>query len=196
MMTTPLQLPVHYFGSAVTILSTTQPDGTTNLTPISSTWSLADRYVLGLATMNQGARNLERTGEVVVNLPDASLVPAIEAMALTTGAADVPAIKHGVYRRERDKWGLSGLTPEAGSLIAPDRVLECPVQIECVLESSLPLTEEMRAYHVRILQVHAHEGIVTPSGRVDTSRWTPVYYTFRHYFAQGREVGINVRADQ
>ena len=63
-------LQVLYFGTPVALLSTTMPDGSTNLTPMSSAWALGDCYVLGLGFGGQGVANLMRTGEVVVNLPD------------------------------------------------------------------------------------------------------------------------------
>ncbi len=72
---------------------------------------------------------------------------------------------------------------------------ECPVQIETTLEAVHPVVEGAASFHVRVHRVHVAGDLVTPQGRVDTTRWVPLFYTFRHYFGQGQEVGRNFRAE-
>lgn len=188
---------VFYFGTPVVLISTTMPDGRTNLTPISSAWALGDRYVLGMVTWNQGTRNALRTGQLVINLPDVSLVDAIERMAPTTGAAPIPSIKRDRYRHERDKWRLADLTPAPSELVLPERVAECPVQLEAEVAGSMPITAEAIALSARVVRAHAHDAVVVPStSYIDLDRWRPLYYTFRHYYAQGSRVGVNFKAEQ
>ena len=43
-----------YFGTPVVLITTRNPDGSTNITPMSSAWALADRVVIGLAGGGQG----------------------------------------------------------------------------------------------------------------------------------------------
>lgn len=188
---------VLYFGTPVVLISTSMPDGATNLTPISSAWALGDRYVLGMGTANQGTQNLVRTGQLVINLPDASLVGAIERIAPTTGAPIVPEGRRDGYRHEPDKWQLAGLTPTPSDLVAPARVAECPVQLEAEVMSTAPVAAGAVAVTTRVVRIHAHEAVVVPgSSHIDLEQWRPLYYTFRHYFAQGDRVGVNFRADQ
>lgn len=48
----------------------------------------------------------------------------------------------------------------------------------------------------KVLQVHAHDDIVLPNGQhIDTERWSPLLYVFRHYFGLGDRVGRNFRAE-
>jgi hypothetical protein len=48
----------------------------------------------------------------------------------------------------------------------------------------------------RVLQVHAHADIVHPASQhIDTSRWSPLLYVFRHYFGIGRRLGRNFRSE-
>lgn len=196
--TVPIRPSVHYFGTPVVLLSTAMPDGRSNLTPISSAWSLGDTYVLGLGAANQGAVNLQRTGEVVLNLPDAALAANVERIAATTGADVVPLHKADRYRTEHDKWALGGFTPRPSELVGPDRVAECPVQIEARLERTVTMNAEGAiAVHVEVARVHAHPSLVVPgTDHVDLDRWRPLYYTFRHYFAQGDRVGVSFKAEQ
>ena len=186
----------HYFGSLVALLTTENPDGSTNITPMSSAWSLGDHFVLGLSSLHQGFANLIRTGEVVLNLPDEAMAGSIERIAMTTGSPEVPLEKTGMYRSEPDKWSLAGWTPMPSETVAPQRISEAPVHIEAGLENAWPLDEGLHAVQVRVRRVHARHDLVLDSGRVDVAAWSPVFYTFRHYFGQGRHLGENRRAEQ
>lgn len=187
---------VYYFGTPVVLLTTSMLDGSSNITPISSAWALGDSYVLGLGARGQGAINLLRTGEVVVNLPDAALAANIERIASTTGATVVPPHKEGLYRHEPDKWTLGRFTPVPSSEVSPARIQECPVQMEAAIGEVMQLGEDAVAVSVNVLKTHAHTSIVLPgTSHLDLDRWTPLYYTFRHYFAQGERMAVNFRAE-
>ncbi len=71
-------------------------------------------------TRKDTLRNVEETGEFVVNV----VSEAISAAANAT-AAEVPP--------EVDEFVLSGLTPQASDLVRPARVAESPAQMECKL---------------------------------------------------------------
>lgn len=187
--------PVHYFGSAVALVTTMNVDGTSNITPISSTWSLGDHYVLGIANVNHGAANPTRTEECVINFADTSLVERVERLAPTTGAAPVPEQKRQRYRSELDKWHLAGFTLEPSTRVAPPRVAECPVQIEASLERALPLDETFAAYDVRVRAVHVHHALEVPgTNHIDIREWKPLYYTFRRYYGQGEHLSCTFKA--
>ncbi|MCK6602063.1 MAG: flavin reductase family protein [Bacteroidetes bacterium] len=70
-------------------------------------------------------RNIEATGEYVVNIVSESFV---EQMNRTS--ADVPP--------EEDEFLLSGLTPADSSVVKPKRVLESPISFECRLTGIVP----------------------------------------------------------
>ena len=132
---------VLYFGTPVALVSTLNPDGTTNLSPMSSAWSLGDRLVLGFGTRGRAYENLVRHAECVVNLPSADLVAHVERLAPTTGVAPVPEAKAAMgYRHEADKFSVAGLTPAPSHDVAPERVADCPLQIEARVLDVRPLT--------------------------------------------------------
>ncbi len=188
---------VFYFGTPVVLLTTSMPDGGTNITPISSAWALGATYVLGLGTDGQGTRNLLRTRELVINLPDATLARGVERLAPTTGAAEVPPGKRERYRHEPDKWRLAGLTPAPSLGVAPDRVAECPVQLEARVSAVVPFDEDAVAVHATVLHTHVHADLVVDgTSYIDLDRWRPMYYTFRHYFAQGERLAVSFKAEQ
>src|SRR3954469_2424589 len=122
-------LKVHYYGTPVVLVSSTNPDGTTNLAPMSSAWWLGQEAVLGLATSSQTTQNLLRTGEAVLNLAPSSLVEQVDRLALLTGTPELSEHKRATgYRYEPRKFEAAGLTRQPSELVAPDRVLECPIQ--------------------------------------------------------------------
>jgi len=65
-------------------------------------------------------RNVEETGEFVINVVSEAIAAAANATA-----AEVPP--------EVDEFVLSGLTPVASELVRPARVAESPAQMECKL---------------------------------------------------------------
>lgn len=192
-----------YVGTPVALLTTRNPDGTTNISPMSSAWALADRVVLGLLGNAQGAANLARERELVINFPDPSLWREVEALAPTTGADPVPQAKQAMgFVFEPDKFGRAGLTAQPSETVAPERIRECPIQMEAELladhEAANGPTEDQPAFRIfetRVRRVHARADLVVPGTQhVDPARWSPLLYVFRHYFGTGPDLGKTFRA--
>jgi flavin reductase (DIM6/NTAB) family NADH-FMN oxidoreductase RutF len=192
-----------YFGTPVALISTLNARGQANLSPMSSVWALGDRVVLGLANDSQGCENFLKTREAVVNLPGPAQCAAVEALAPTTGRHPVPEDKQAMgYRHESDKFSLAKFTPIASRFVGPPRIAECPLQLEVqllaahdalVLEGDDP---EFVILEAKVLQVHAHADIVLAhTQHIDTARWSPLLYVFRHYFGTGHRLGKNFRAE-
>lgn len=55
-----IQPSILYYGTPVILLSTMNEDGSTNLSPLSSSWALGDSIVLGIGTEGKALENLER----------------------------------------------------------------------------------------------------------------------------------------
>jgi len=197
---------VLYFGTPVALVTTVDERGVANITPMSSAWALGERLVLGLSGQSQGCANLLRGGEAVVNLPDPPLHAAIERIARTTGRTPVPGYKHAMgYRHEADKFALGGFTRVASHAVAPPRIAECPLQLETRLlhaRGSTPDADDdahdpgFVILELAVVRVHAHPAIVLDGTQhVDTARWSPLLYVFRHYFGTGERRGRNFRAE-
>ncbi len=65
-------------------------------------------------------RNVEQTGEFVVNVVSAAIAPEANL-----AAAEVPP--------DVDEFALAGLTPKPSEVVRPPRVAESPAQMECKL---------------------------------------------------------------
>jgi flavin reductase (DIM6/NTAB) family NADH-FMN oxidoreductase RutF len=125
-----------YYGTPVVLITTRNEDGSTNISPMSSSWGLGDHVVLGMLATGQGLENLRRERECVVNVPDARLWESVERLAPTTGARDVPSFKREIgYRYDPDKFGTGDFTPAPSDLVKPPRIAECPLQLEAAIEA-------------------------------------------------------------
>jgi flavin reductase (DIM6/NTAB) family NADH-FMN oxidoreductase RutF len=174
-----------YFGTPVVLLSTVNPDGSPNLTPISSVFWLGHQAMLGINRNSQSWANLARTGEVAVALPSAGQVDAVNRLALTTGRDPVPERQQRRgYRHVADKFGVAGLTPVPADLIAPPLVADCPVVMECTVDAMPAGPERMPAVEVTVRRVHASPDVLMPDrpNRIDPDRWRPLIMSFQHFY--------------
>jgi flavin reductase (DIM6/NTAB) family NADH-FMN oxidoreductase RutF len=191
-----------YVGTPVVLITTVNADASTNISPMSSAWALGDRVVLGCTASGQGIENLLVRRECVLNFPSAELWREVESMARATGRREVPPAKSAIgYEYVADKFALAGLSRIASDTVAPPRIAECPLQLEAQLieaRASNGPDGEVRMYiaETRVTRVHAHADIVIPgTNHVDTARWEPLLYVFRHYFGTGRDLGKTFKAE-
>jgi flavin reductase (DIM6/NTAB) family NADH-FMN oxidoreductase RutF len=188
---------VLYFGTPVVLLTSLNPDGTSNISPISSAWALGDRVIIGLGQDGHAMANLHRDGRCVLNLPSADLWPQVERIARATGSNPVPDHKQAMgYVHVADKFALGGLTPQQDPDWPVASIAECPMQ----LTGTATLIHEDAAIgyvimEVTVTQVRASPCILLPNGRhIDTERWHPLFYVFRHYVGGTAPLGWNFRA--
>lgn len=183
-------LKVHYYGTPVVLVSSTNPDGTTNLAPMSSAWWLGQEAVLGLGASSRTTQNLLRTGECILNLAPSSLVDHVDRLALLSGTPELSEHKRATgYRYEPRKFEAAGLTPQMSELVAPDRVLECPIQLECRVTGQLPIdtaSTSARAIHVTVLHAHVDDSVrLLGTNYVDPQAWDPLIMKFCDFFGSG-----------
>jgi flavin reductase (DIM6/NTAB) family NADH-FMN oxidoreductase RutF len=186
-----------YFGTPVVLVTTENPDGTPNLAPMSSAWALGQVVVLGLGAEGQTAANLAARPELVVNLPSPDMWQAVERLAPLTGRDPVPAHKQARFRYEPAKFAAAGVAPIPSELVAPPRVAGCPLQLEAVAVDVRPDTKgDFVIVQAAVRRVHADDRVVIPgTSHVDTDRWGPLVYNFRHYFGLGHRLGKTFRAE-
>ncbi|HVL00626.1 MAG TPA: flavin reductase family protein [Dongiaceae bacterium] len=187
-----------YFGTPVVLVSTLNPDGTTNIAPMSSAWWLGWSCVLGLDGSSRTTENLRRHGECVLNLAAADNVAAVDRLALLTGSKSVPLHKRMLgYRYAADKFAEAGLTPQLSELVQPQRILECPVQMEATVASIAPLgRRDSRmavpacTIEVTIQRIHAHGELLKNDNphHVDPLKWRPLMMSFRRFFSLTDEI--------
>jgi len=180
-----IPLKVHYYGTPVALLGTRNEDGTSNIAPMSSTWFLGNSGMLGMGDTSQTSANMKREREVVVNLAPATLVAQVDRLAMTTGSATVTEQRREMgYRTERDKFGLAGLTEQAGEVVSAPRVGECPIQLECRVVAVHPMPGvRCSAFEIEVLRAHVDESLIIPgTDHVDPVGWDPLLMKFCDFF--------------
>ncbi|WP_127538197.1 flavin reductase family protein [Paenibacillus illinoisensis] len=187
-----------YYGTPVLLLSTLNEDGSTNLSPLSSSWALGDCLVLGLGIQGKAYENLKRHPECVVNLPDASMWRAVESLGRYTGTYPVPEEKRQMgYQFCSEKFEAAGLTTQDSLRVKPQRIAECPLQIEASVQHirTPEHTPFMAVVEVKSLEVHAHKKLISGLNKINPAKWSPLIYNFRHYYGLGERKGENFRAE-
>lgn len=183
-------LKVLYFGTPVVLIASRSEDGVTNLAPMSSAWWLGQNCVLGLGDSSQTSANLRRERECVLNLASSAQAAAVDRIAMTTGRGEVPEYKAAQgYRHVRDKFALGGFTEQPSELVAPGRVAECPIQLECRVVEWHPITApdtRCTAFQVEVLRAHVEEELVIPGTHyVDPDGWDPLIMKFCEFYGGG-----------
>ena len=143
----------------IALVSTMSLEGVANLAPFSFFCGVGSNppTVLFCPTLRAGAsaesgerkdtlRNVEETGEFVINVVSEAIAAAANA-----ASAEVPP--------EVDEFLLSGLTPIPSQAVRPSRVAESPAQMECKLlqviytghapSSGVIVLGEVVRFHVR-----------------------------------------------
>lgn len=192
-MHTAVPLKVLYFGTPVVIVSSANPDGSTNIAPMSSAWWLGQDAMLAMATSSQTTQNLLRHGECVMNLVPSTLVDVVDRLALLTGSKVPPAYKvRQGYRHEPDKFSASGLTRQTAELVRPERIAECPIQLECRIAARHDFDSPGAtavAFQARLLRAHVQDDLLIPgTSHVDPLRWDPLIMKFCDFFGNAENL--------
>lgn len=193
-----------YFGTPVILVTTINQDDTANIAPMSSAWWLGWNCMLGFGAKGHTPQNLIREKECVLNLPSALMVDSVDRLARTTGSDPIPPHKQAMgYRHERDKFAVARLTPSASELVRPPRILECPVQLEAVLEQSHPFGHRPDkqttaiALEVRVVRAHIDDSILldTAKNRIDPDKWRPLMMSFCQFYGLGEKLRKSTLAE-
>jgi flavin reductase (DIM6/NTAB) family NADH-FMN oxidoreductase RutF len=181
-----------YLGTPVVLVTSVNPDGTSNVMPMSSAFWLGHTGVLGIGAGSQTAANLAQRADCVLNLPSVDLVTAVDRLALTTGKRDLAAAKHARgYRYVPDKLAAADLTGVPSDTVDAVRIAECPVNLEARVSHTHPLAgENVVIVEVEVTRVHVHPDIRLEgtAHRIDPDRWRPLIMSFQHFYGLGDRV--------
>ena len=196
-----IQPRVMYFGTPVVLVTTLNEDGSTNVAPMSSAWWVGSSCLLGLDETSQTTLNLQRTGELVLNLPSSAMADAVDRMAVYTGNPDVPNHKAAKgYRFLADKFAVANLHRALSDEVQPARVAECPIQLEARVDDVRQFGGEgsgVVAVEAHVVRTHVMpELLLAESDRyIDPDRWDPLIMKFTHLYGGGRKVRGSRLAD-
>lgn len=178
-----------YFGTPVVLVSSLNGDGTTNVAPMSSAWWVGNTAMLGMSVNSQTVRNLQQRPYCVLNLVDATMVDAIDRLALLTGRPDIPEYKRARgYTFEPDKFAAARLTPAPLGEGRPAGVAESLIHMEGRVESMREIDgpdSGLRALEVAVERTHVDECLLMDNHPtyIDPLSWDPLFMKFTEYFA-------------
>ena len=143
----------------IAFVSTVNKDGRRNLAPFSFfTIASVDPPVVCFSPLIRGdgekkdtLRNIEETGEFVLNIVSESFVDG-----LNKAASEVDA--------DVDEFVLSGLTPVPSDLVKPPRVKEAKIHFECRLRDIVRFGDKLFAGNLvlgDILMIDVDESVIT-----------------------------------
>jgi flavin reductase (DIM6/NTAB) family NADH-FMN oxidoreductase RutF len=151
-------------------VSTVGPDGVRNLAPFSFFMGVCpDPPTIAFScgprdgAKKDTVRNLEHTGDFVVNVVDDANA---EPMNLTSGE----------YAADVDEFGIARLTAVPSTRVRAPRVAEAPVSMECRVAQVLSVGRGPHSLVLgEIVQFHFRDDVFDPAtGRIDMHRLRPV----------------------
>lgn len=132
-------------------------------------------------TTKDTLQNIKDTGELVINVVSYAIV---RQMAITSIQ----------YPSAIDEFQKSGLTPIDSVHVAPCRVKESPVQLECRLKEIITLGEEGGAGHLiicEIVHIHLDENILDDNERINPHKIDLVGRMGRAYYVRASGEAIH-----
>ena len=163
-------------------LVSTLANGVANLAPFSFFNVLGDDppiCILSIENRDEGplkdtARNVLDTGEFVVNLVDEPMAAPMHACSIA-------------HPPETSEFAEAGLTAVAARRVAPPRVAESPVSLECRLHTHVPIGPRHLLIG-EIVWMHVRDGVVDPETlRVVPERYLPVGRFFGSRYCRTRD---------
>jgi flavin reductase (DIM6/NTAB) family NADH-FMN oxidoreductase RutF len=150
-------------------ITTVDGEGRVNLAPFSSFMGIFGPPMLAVTlgrrrdgSLKDTHRNLKERGEAVVHLADLPLLEALHASAAEVGP-DISEVER------------LGLTTEGSLHVAPPRLKDAPVALECRLNREWELGPTSTLILLDVLIAHAAERIWSDvHDCADASRWTPI----------------------
>jgi len=190
------QLNSLYYGFPVALLTSwDQKTGTTNITPVSSVWSLSDQVVLGISQNSKCFDNLQNTPELVLNVPDRQLWTQVEAIAKTTGKKSLPEYKKKRgYHYCSNKFELGGFTADHSLFVKPEKIKECGIQVELAVNKINSRTD-FAIIEAQVLTSYV-DSCLLDGQHIAHAKWHPIFYKFREYCTDNQSLGFNFRFNE
>lgn len=166
----------------IALVSTISKEGIPNLAPFSNFCGVCPQpFTVAFAplirpedgTKKDTTRNIEETGQFVINIVTEDIVTKVNDTSIE-------------FAPDIDEFRETGLTPIPSSKVAPYRVKESPIQMECVLENILTFGEGAGSSNLvigRVVQIHI-EDVLYKEGKIDLATLKPVGRLSGEYYAK------------
>lgn len=168
-----------HYGAPLTLVTVRGNNGVVNVSTNASITPLpgeTPRLAIGILHVNYTNTLLRESGEFVVNVLTEDMRSAAILCGNTSG-------------EDVDKLAMTGLTTLPAEYVQAPLIVECPLNIECRVETVHHLAD-LDVWIAEILAMHADEAWSNGRAGIDLKRYRPLIYAFGHTFALGEQVGI------
>mgnify|MGYP000878442386 CR=1 FL=1 len=181
--------------------STISKDGKPNLAPFSffNVFS-ANPPILAFAPNNSG-----RTGEPKDTLLNVLEVPQVVINVVSNAIVEKMNVAAAPWEKGISEFDKAGFTALESDLIAPFRVAESPVQIECEVIEVKHFGQGGGAGNMvicKVLRLHINENVLNEEGKIDQHKIDLVgrlggsWYTYSDLFQLGQPMSPTIGFDQ
>jgi len=166
------------FPVPVVMVSCVAADGRPNIVTVAWTGTICSEPPMLSISLQKPRYSYElimESREFVVNIPSARLIRVTDYCG-------------GVSGRDVDKFAAAKLTPGPSVSVKPPIIMECPVNIECVVRQVLDLGVHTM-FVAEIMAVQVSEHLLTPSGRLALEKEGLVAFSHGGYYVLGKKLG-------
>ena len=161
------------------LITSVSSDGSEDVAPM-STFAMASYnpplFSVAIHPSRQTYKNIKETKEFVVNIPTEEILKEADFCGMVSG-------------RAVDKFSEIGLTPKPSEKVKPPLILECPVNMECILKKKIPLGSH-HLFLGEIVRVHIDRDILNEKGGIDFTKVAPFVYNQGEYWSLHQKIGI------
>jgi flavin reductase (DIM6/NTAB) family NADH-FMN oxidoreductase RutF len=118
---------------------------------------------------------LKDSGEFTVNLPNQSMVRAVDLCGVKSG-------------KDLDKFQLTGLTPERAETVKAPAIKEAPLVLECKVDQIIPLGSH-DLFLAKVTGVEVEETLLDHKAALDLSKADLITYVHGRYWTLKEPVG-------
>lgn len=159
---------------ALVSVHTEEGDNIITLSWIGTVCSSPPVIAMGIRESRHSFGMIMKSGEFVVNIPDADRVREADFCGTRSG-------------KDTDKFEKTGFTKGKGRVVGAPLIEECPVNIECTLMDTVALGSHT-LFLGEVVGTHLDERITT-DGKFDDGKFQPLAYLSPHYFTVRRIEG-------
>ncbi|MBN1823143.1 MAG: flavin reductase family protein [Endomicrobiales bacterium] len=155
----PLDISYRLINHGPCVLVTSGDGIKNNVAPVAWTMPVNDDpplIAVALSVDHYTTELIRKTGELVVNIPDESMLPSILAAGKSSG-------------RKKDKFSEANLTPQKGEKVKACHVKECAGYLECRVVKELEF-DGVALFVCGIMAANAKEGLFDEAWITDKAK--------------------------
>lgn len=171
-----LETKTIYWGFPVCLLSTLNPKGYTNVTPISSIYNVNNLIMIGINTTSKAYENIKLNKKLILNVVPSNMWEDIEKIANYTSSETNINKTQNFIENKLTKTNLK-LVP---SNFGIDYIQNTTLYIEAIFEDEL-VKDGMANVCLSVKNIYANSELINNDEIIDEVKFGVLIYQFRKY---------------